>query len=156
MAMQPDIQYVSYYMDGTAAKRMEQQLLNPAAAPKPKARKRIRRVVLIDPAAIVGLVVAAVMLILMASAVQQYREVTQRQLEMSQYIQQLQDENAQLQKTYKEGYDLEQIKEIALAVGMIPAEDAERITISVQLPEPEQREMTLWEKATTFLAGLFA
>ncbi len=156
MAMQPDIQYVSFYVEGNAAKKLEQQLLRPAAAPKPKVRKVKRRVVSIDPAAVLGLVVAVVMLFTMASALNGYRATVAKQQQMQNYILQLQQENAQLQQTYENGYDLEEIRDIALAVGMIPAEEADRITISVELPQPQQRELTLWEKVTTFLAGLFA
>ncbi len=156
MAMQPDIQYISFYMDGSAAKKMEQQLLHPAAAPKPKQRKVKRRVVTIDPVAVLGLVVAVVMLITMGSGIARYRQSLQTQQEMRQYILALQQENIQLQQTYEAGYDLEEIRQIAEAVGMVPAQEVEHISIPVTLPRQDQAEPSFWEKVSAFVAGLFA
>ncbi len=156
MAMQPDIQYVSFYMDGTAAKKLERKPQPKVQAPKPRYRKAKRKVVALEPVALLGILVAVVMLVSMISGVTEYQQCIQKQQQMQQYIERLQQENLQLQETYEAGYDLENIREIALAVGMVPAESVENITIDVQVPEQEEREMSFWEAATTFLAGLFA
>ncbi len=157
MAQQPDIQYISFYMDGSAAKKLQRQTLRRAEAPSPRYRKASRRVIRIDPVAIVGIAASLVMLAAMLVGLGQYESYMQKSAQMSQYIDQLQQENAQLQKTYDEGYDLENIREIAEAVGMVPAESVEHFRVDVQLPVPEpQPEPTLWESAMAFLAGLFA
>ncbi len=156
MAMQPDIQYVSFYMDGSAAKKMEQQVMRRVQAPKPKCRKVKRRVVKVDPVAIAGIVLAVVMVVSMVAGFRQYRNCMEKNAQMSQYIQSLQQENAQLQETYDQGYDLEEVRKIAEAIGMVPRDSVENITIEVQVPQQEQQEMNFWEAATTFLAGLFA
>ncbi len=157
MALQPDIQYVSFYMDGSAAKKLERQTARKTKAPTPKYRKVQRRVVPIDPVAIVGVVISLVMLVAMFVGLGQYNTYKEQSAQMSAYIEQLQQENAQLQKTYDEGYDLEQIRQIAEAVGMVPAESVEHFQIQVQLPEaPVQPEPSFWESAAAFLAGLFA
>ena len=65
----------------------------------------------------------------------------------------MRDENLQLQQTYKESYDLEEIRMEALAMGMIPADRAETVTIQVQAPGAEPTEPhSFW----AVLAGLFA
>ncbi len=156
MAMQPDIQYVSFYMDGTAAKKLERKTQPKAQAPKPRYRKAKRKVVALEPVALLGILVAVVMLVSMISGVTEYQQCLRQQQQMQQYIERLQQENLQLQETYEAGYDLENIREIALAVGMVPVESVENITIDVQVPQQEEREMSFWEAATTFLAGLFA
>ena len=66
----------------------------------------------VDPVAIFGIAVAAVMLVLMAVGVNRLFE---RQAEVSvstQYLEQLKAENLELKDTYAAGYDLEEIKEI--------------------------------------------
>ncbi len=157
MAKQPNIEYVSLYVDGNAAKKIQRPAATEAAAPKPKYRRAKYRVLKIDPVAIVGIIVSVVMLAAMIAGLQKYEDCLQRQQQMDMYLQQLVEENAQLQKTYDEGYDLEEIRKIAEAVGMVPADSVEQISIEVSLPEqPAEPEPTIWEAAITFLAGLFA
>ena len=52
--------------------------------------------------------------------------------------------------------DLEDIRDIAGALGMIPAQDAPQIEIDVPQPQQEQTQLSFWESIATFLAGLFA
>ncbi len=157
MALQPDIQYVSFYMDGSTAKKMERQAVGSARAPRPRYHKTKRRVVRVDPVAIAGIAVAMVMLVAMLAGVVQYGNCLQRSQQMDQYIQQLQLQNGQLQQTYRDGYDLDEIRDIADALGMVPADTVEEIPIQVQVPQPEEpRELSFWENAAKFLAGLFA
>ncbi len=157
MALQPTIQYVSFYVDGSTAKKIERKVMPQAAAPTPKYRKVKRRVVRIDPVAIVGILASVIMLIAMIAGINRYQDCVLQQQQMSQYIQDLQKENIQLDQTYKEGYDLEEIREIAEAIGMVPSDQVEHITIDVQVPEkPVEPEPSFWEEVGTFLAGLFA
>ena len=71
------------------------------------------------------------------------------------YLTQLQNENAQLNHTYYANVDLENIRNQALALGMIPIEEAQVIHISVELPEPEP-EPSFWDDVVWFFSGLFA
>ena len=73
---------------------------------------------------------------------------------MESYLAELEEENQQLRQTYREGYDLDQIREEALEMGMIPASRAETVTIHVETPEEPAAESTssFW----SFLAALFA
>ncbi len=157
MAQQQNIRYVSLYVDGSAAKKIQQPEVQKAAAPKPKYQRAKYRILRIDPVAVVGIVLSVVMLAAMVLGLQQYEDCLQRQQQMDVYLQQLQEENLQLEKTYEDGYDLEEIRKIAEAMGMVPAESVEQFSVEVNLPEqPAQPEPTLWETAITFLAGLFA
>lgn len=156
MAVRTDIQYVQFYVDGSTARKPEQKTQAKHAA-APKYRRVKRKVVVVDPVAILGTVVTVCLLVAMLVGFVQYRNIQNKSEQMEQYIAQLQQENQQLQQTYEDGYDLEQIQQIADAVGMIPAEDAQQIQIQVQIPQEEVvMEMSLWESFTTFLAGLFA
>jgi hypothetical protein len=75
---------------------------------------------------------------------------------MTDYVTALELENAQLEQIYRDGYDLDEIRDFADANGMVPAEDAPQIQIQVQPPQQEQPQLSWWDSLTTFLAGLFA
>ena len=160
MALQPDIQYVPFhYVDGTAARKVERRATPAKAAPTPTPTRRRskRKTVVVDPVAITGLLVLTVMLCAMAVGFFQYSASLERNAQMQQYITELKTENAQLQQQYQDGYDLDDIRDVAGALGMVPSEDVEQITIDVELPQQEtETQLSFWESVTTFLAGLFA
>ena len=156
MAVRTDIQYVQFYVDGSTARKPAQKTqAKHAAAPKSYPRKR--KVVVVDPVAIFGVLVAVFMLVFMLVGISEYRATQARNQQMDQYIAQLQQENMQLEQAYKDGYDLDQIRDIADALGMIPKSEATHVQVPVQTPQEETvTEMSWWESFTTFLAGLFA
>jgi hypothetical protein len=39
---------------------------------------------------------------------------------------------------------------------MVPAENMERVRISMQAPEEEETRMSFWDTLTSFLVGIFA
>lgn len=157
MALQPDIQYVPIcYVDGSTARKLEQPVYKAPAAPQPRRRKAKRIVVAIDPVAIFGLLVAMVMLVCMVSGFVEYSAVQAQNRQMTDYVTSLELEKAQLEQTYRDGYDLDEIRDFAEANGMVPAEDAPQIQIEVQIPQQEETQLSFWESITTFLAGLFA
>lgn len=157
-ALKPDIQYVQFYTAGSAAYQMEPKAAPRKAVPAVKTRKAKRVVITIDPVAICGLLLAVFMIFAMGSGVREYRETLQQAQQMSQYVEKLQAENVSLQQTYQDSYDPDVVYTMATAIGMVPRESAEHITIQVQLPEPMQEEvqLSLWEEVSTFLMGLFA
>ena len=157
MALQPDIQYVPIcYVDGNTARKLEQPIYKTPAAPKPRSRKAKRIVIAIDPVAIFGLLIAAVMLVCMVSGFVQYSVLQAQNRQMTDYVTALELENAQLSQEYHDGYDLDEIRTFAEENNMIPAEDASQIQVEVQLPQQQTQPVSLWESITTFLAGLFA
>ena len=71
------------------------------------------------------------------------------------YLMDLKEENALLDHNYRSNYDLEQIRTTALALGMVPATEANTIVVKVTMPEPEV-EPTQWDDFIWFMKGLFA
>ena len=67
----------------------------------------------------------------------------------------LQNINVEKQQDYHKMYNLDDIREKALALGMIPVEEAQVITISPVIPQPEP-EPSWWENISWFMKGLFA
>ena len=154
MARQTEICYINYYVSGSAAYQVEQKpVKQKATLPKPRRQKKI--VVHIDPMATLGIFVASVMFVLMIVGAFRLNSVTQQASQMSDYVVALQNETAQLRNTYEQGYDLEEIRRIAEARGMIPINDAQHVEILIEIPE-ETQEPTVWESFVTFLTGLFA
>lgn len=154
MARQNEICYINYYVSGSAAYQVEQKPVKQKAK-LPKMRRKKRIVVHVDPMATLGIFVACVMFVLMVVGAVRLGAVRQQAEQMSNYVSQLQNETAQLRAEYEQGYDLEEIRKIAEARGMIPIEDAQQVQIRVEIPEMTE-EPTVWESFVTFLTGLFA
>ena len=96
MARQPDVQYIRFYTDGSAARKVAPVApLNTIKLPKIKKHRRIT--LHIDPIAIGGIVMAAVMLILMLVGVAQLTNTKQELALMQSYVQTLQQENISLE-----------------------------------------------------------
>lgn len=157
MALQADVRYVQYSVDGTAARKIQRHTAqNESVVPAYKRRKAEHKVIAVDPVALAGIVLSAVVVVAMIFGLVQYHQSLQRSRQMNAYVQQLQQENAQLEETYKAGYDLDEIRDIALDAGMVPAEGMRRVTVSMQEQPQTQTQMSFWDTVTTFLAGIFA
>ena len=154
MARQIDVQYLGGYVNGSTACKVE--------APKPRrvtrkhtAKQNNKRIVLrIDPLAIMGTAVACVMMVLLIVGSVKLMDARQELAAMDAYVQTLRQENVALQEEYNAGYDLEHVEKTALALGMVPVEQVQHITIRVQ--EPEVVQLSGWEQIRLFLVGLFA
>lgn len=152
MVRKPDIQYIRCYTDGSSAR-----VLNPIfAAPKtklPKLRRKKDLVIRLDPLAYVGVLVSVCMLVLMVVSCVQLSNIQKKADLMDDYVDVLKEENARLSDTYEKGYDLEDIRAKAEAMGMVPIEQVRRITVAVTPPaqESEDQEPGFW----AFLTDLF-
>lgn len=158
MPRQPDIQYVQFYVDGTAARKLETNRSTQNQMPVRRKRKVMRRkkkIIAIDPLSVSAVLVAGVMLVSMAVGMVRLGVIDRETEKMEAYVSALQQENATLQQTYRDGYDLEDIREKAVAMGLVPITRNESITIQAQVPV-EQEQTTVWDQIGTFLAGLFA
>ena len=157
MVKKPDIQYIdSFYVHGSEARVLEL---------KPK--RRIIKTVLplsapdktikigIDPVAISGVVVAIALLVMMVVGTVRYVGICRQYQQMMDYVVTVQNENVQLRDDYRSQVDLDAIRERALELGMVPAAEAERITIKVETPVAEP-EMNAWEEFLWLCKGLFA
>ena len=157
MVQKPDIQYVTqFYSYGSEAKvpelkpvKKKQKTALPLAKPDQKIR------IAVDYVALAGIMIAIAMVIVMAFSVRGYLETCDEYRTMTKRVIALQNINVEKQQEYKALYDLDDIREKALALGMIPMEDAEVITISPVIPEPEP-ETPWWENISWFMKGLFA
>ena len=153
MARQFDVQYLGGYMDGSAARKLE--MPKPRTAPRKKRNARNKRIVVyVDPLAILGILVAGIMMVLLVAGVVNRMEARQELARMDAYVQSLRQENIALEEEYEAGYDLDHVEQTALALGMVPMDQIQRVSIHV--PQPVEPEPSGWEQIRVFLAGLFA
>ena len=150
MAQRTNVQYVEYFPQSSTARRVI-----PSLHPLSKAKTRRAVRICVDPVAFLGTVVAVCMLTSMIVGVNHLQAVRQDTLQMASYVEQLEFENRQLKAEYAASCDLEAIRQTALALGMIPQENAVHTEITVELPQPEE-PVTIWNRIGTFLTGLFA
>ena len=133
MVRKPDIQYIRCYTDGSSARALRPLF----AAPKtklPKQRRKKALVIRLDPLAYAAVALSVVMLVLMIVSCFQLT-ATQRQIDqMDSYVDSLKEENARLSDGYHSGYDLKDIEQKALAMGLVPIEQVQRVTVSVSAP----------------------
>ncbi len=155
MARQPDIQYVSIYTHGSAARKLEIQPKKKVALPKPKVRRDKRTVLYVDPLSVCAVFAAGLLLIAMAVGMIRLGVASSQAQKAQEYVAQLEAENAQLRDIYLAGYDAQEVRRQAEEMGMIPIEDAPHVTIDVQIPQPEA-EPTIWENIGLFFSELFA
>lgn len=157
MVRKPDIQYVTqFYSYGSEAKVLElkpekkkQKFTLPKAIPQQKIN------IYVDPVAWAAIAVAIVMVVLMAVSVNSYLKTCAEYEVMTDYVISLQNANVEKQQEYVKLYDLEDIQEKAIALGMIPLEEAEVVTFKPVYPEPEA-EAPWWDGIVWFMKGLFA
>ena len=154
MAQHASVQYVQFYTEGSAARRIL-PVIKPLIAQLPKLHRRKVLRIHVDPVAMLGTVVAVCMLIMMAVGVNQLQAKQQQTELLEQKVAQLQMENRILEAEYAAKCDLEEIERTALALGMIPQQSASHTTITVELPQ-EEAPVSLWNRIGTFLTGLFA
>lgn len=155
MAKQPDIQYINAFVSGSVAYKMEKKP-EKKKVNLPKLRRKKRIVLLVDPAAVLGICVAAVLLVLLCVGFFRLRSAQAETRALSNYVTALQEENKALEEQYRAGYDLSEIEEIAKTMGMVPIEEVQKVQISVQVPQEETAEVSVWQAFRTFLVGLFA
>ena len=156
MAKQHVIQYVNFYTDGSAARKIEPAALERKAV-LPKQKKQKRKVIRLDPVAIFGVAVAVCMLIMMLVGISSLNSAREETLTMSNYVDALMQENATLHAQYADGYNLEEIRVTALALGMIPSQDAQQTAIFVApVQQPQEQTGNSWANLTALLADIFA
>ncbi|MBQ6839437.1 MAG: hypothetical protein IJO45_01950 [Oscillospiraceae bacterium] len=135
MAQYPSVQYVRFYTDGSAARKLE-----PVAPLKrntlrlPAQKKSKGKAIYVDPVAILSMAVAVCLLIVMAIGVGKYYAVRAEADDMASYVHYLQQENQRLTQEYAQSYDLNEIKQTAKALGMVPAEQIGSTPIDVSIP----------------------
>ena len=161
MARKADIQYVHhYYTAGSAAKKVAVKVEHkkkplPLFEPLMMAEPDQKVIVKIDPLSMAATLVAVALVVMMVVSLFQYSAAHQRNVELQEYVYTLSDEHIRLEQKYQAGFDLNEIETQALALGMIPIEEAQTITVSGSVPAHEA-EPTRWERVQRFMSDLFA
>ena len=156
MVQKPKIQYVGqFYVHGSEARQLELLEQKKAKSKLPLGRLQQVEKVYVDPVAIIGIAVAVFMLVVMAMGTMQLKEDWDEYRQVSSYVSRLKKENAQLTETYREGYNLEDIRTKATALGLVPKEELEQRTVTITIPEREAPPSKI-EEIKWFLEGLFA
>ena len=156
MTEKPKIQYIGqFYVPGSEAQVLAPKKKEKKAKTKlPIAKQEQVKAIYIDPVALIGITVAVVMLAVMVVGALQLRSDWAQYEQMSNYVSQLNRDNAELERTYRDGYDLEDIRDKALALGMVPVEEVPSRTITVTISQPKP-ERTIWDDIVWFFGGLF-
>ena len=161
MVRKPDIQYVGqFYVYGSEAKKLaEQERRQKAKTMLPLERLRNIREVRLDPVALFGIAVAVVMVVTMIIGAVHIGSAWDEYEQMQRYVARLEQQNVQLERAYRTGYDLAEVEAAALTMGMVPRAEAQTIQLSVSVPVPEE-EPSAWEEfkdyVNWFVDGLFA
>lgn len=158
MAMQPDIQYVRFYTAGSAARKLEllpkKEKATLSVPHRPRAIRRKKTVICVDPVAMFATLVAVVMFVAMGIGMVQLFTVQAQNRQMDSYLSDLRAENAQLQEQYRSGYDLKDVEQKALEMGLVPIEQVEKVIIEAPAVQ-EEPAPTFWENVGAFFGELF-
>lgn len=156
MVKKPEIQYIDkFYVYGSEARVLELKPKRRARTILPKAAPDNTIKIAVDPVAICGIVVAIALLVALIIGSVQYVQVYRQYRAMMDHVVAEQNTNVELRENYRNSIDLVEIRDRALALGMIPAEQATTITIRAELPQREP-EITFWEDFVWLCKGLFA
>lgn len=155
MARQTDILYINAYVSGTTAYKMEPVQPKKSRVRLPKAAKQQQTVLSLDPVAAFGPLVAVILMICLLIGVSQLYAVKQESIAMENYVAALQQTREELQRTYSESYDLEEIRQIATAMGMVPVSQVTTVKIDVTLPQPAPLP-SAWDSFWAFVTEMFA
>lgn len=157
MAKKPEVQYV-YYTDGSAARQLEPAVLPiPRRNPARKRRQQVQeqQVVEIELLPIVCIVLCTLMLATMLFGAQQLRNAYVMEAQLMDCVEELEQINAERLAEYESSIDLEAVEQKAVALGLVPMDQVQHMTIRVSAPEVVE-EQTFIEQIVTFFAGIFA
>ena len=155
MARKPEVQYIRYYTDGSAARQPEWKPFKRSKTTLPEVKKQKTQVFYVQPLAAAGILLSAVLLVMMAVGCVQLHQARLELYAMEDYVAELTWDNGIRRNDYEASYDLETIRLKAEAMGMIPAEEAKHMTVqlpAVQVQEPD----TVWDRLGDYFRGLFA
>ncbi len=155
MANRVDVQYVRFYTDGSAAKKIAPAFPESKPVKMPRAKSKKRRLIAIDPVAILSLAVCLALVITLGIGVGKLQKAKQDNLQMARYVEQLSSENETLAQTYAAGYDLHEIEKTALALGMVHSEDASHRGIGMQL-DAQSAQLYFLQSIAAVFENLFA
>lgn len=152
MARKTAAVYIQFHTDGNAARQPE---LRPVKKPAPRPRKKPVVVLRIQPLALAGILLSAVMLICMFCGALELRAARKARTDMANLANHLAWENGILEEAYYQGLDLERIRQEALALGMVPEEQVTLMTVPVEEPQA-QVSGGIRQELGGFFRGLFS
>ena len=152
MNQKPEIQYVSrFYVHGSA---VPEPVEEKKKEKKPKVRQARVHKIYIDPVATCGLLVAVVMLVVLVLGAMSLEEQWQEHYAMQETLSALKRENADLAHHFRLGYSLTEVEKVAAALGLVPIEELQTISVRISIPETEPKP-TLWDDIVWFFDCLF-
>lgn len=155
MARQHEVRYINQYVSGSIAYMPAEKNHKKNAVQLPKMKRKQRRRVAVDVFSLGAIALAAVLTVMMTVALVQMNRAQDEVQVLSNYVTNLQAENKQLKDTYTSHYDLDEIRDIALTMGMVPVEEVTHLQMQVVVPQIEE-EPTPWENFWAFMVGMFA
>lgn len=145
MANQNNIQYVRYYAPGSEAIQLEPQRRRkerPAPRPVPEEERIAIR---FNPVEVFGCTVAVIMVVCVIIGFCQLYGLNDQLAQARTDLSNQKNIHYELQKNYENGYDLDEIRSAAEAMGLVPMEEVQHITITI--PEPEvTEELPRWQQ----------
>ena len=135
MTRYPNVQYVHFYTDGSAARKLEPVIpFKKNTVRIPAQKKSKRKVIYLDPVAVLSMAVALCLLVVMVLGVGRFYDAKAENDTMAAYVHYLQQENQRLTQEYVQSYDLNEVKQTAKALGMVPAQELGSVAIDVSIP----------------------
>ena len=149
MARKPDVQYIRFVTDGSAA-RVAEQIPVRAKTRLPKLKKPKAKIsaIYLDPLAFVGILLSCVMLVLMVVNCVQLHDYQMKANAMDDYVDSLIEANARLADEFESQIDLKDIEEKAYALGLVPIDQVRRITVDVERPAGPAEAAPMWGMLT--------
>lgn len=154
MARKFNDRYVRYYTLGSAAPKLEPDPRR-AALPKYKTPAK-RKPIPFDPFAFAGSAVAVVLAVLMLVGMVQVAHTTAQVRELETQLMTLELEEQMLVERYESGYDLNEIRVAAESMGMVPAEEAARVTVEIPAQTAQAQQLSWWDSLLLSLRQFFA
>lgn len=155
MARQYEVRYINQYVSGNIACQPEKKPNKRSTAQLPKMKRKHKQQVTVDVFALCSIAVAVVLAVMMTVGLVQMNRAKEEAQILKNYVNTLQFENKALKDTYTSGYDLEEIREIAITMGMVPVEAVPHLQMQVVTPQTV-KEPTAWENFWAFMVGMFA
>ena len=155
MAMQPEVRYINAYVSGNVAVQPKKMPQKQSFTRLPHAKKAQKWLIPVDMVAVGGILAAFVLSIMLVVGLVQMNQAQREAKMYKEYAMSLKQDNAQMRDTYASEYDLDEVREIAITMGMVPVEQVEHVTMQVVTPEVVE-EPTAWESFWTFFLGMFA
>lgn len=149
MARKPDVQYIRFVTDGSAARVAEQAPVRAKTRlPKVRKPKAGASVIYLDPLAFVGILLSCVMLVLMVVNCVQLHDYQLKANAMDDYVDSLIEDNARLADKYEGEIDLQDIEQKAYALGLVPIDQVRHISVKVERPVETVEAGPMWGMLT--------